>query len=141
MSRKAFFCFILTVTIISLSGERKIQAAGTVIYVSASGNDATPGTKNQPMASMNGAVNKMRKLKKYSGTTVEIRIGDGEYFMQEPLVFEPQDSGTNGAPLIIKAEEDFNGMNWEEIHRTKPLSRARAGSGRQRSAGRGRSAC
>ncbi len=106
MSRKAFFCFILTVTIISLSGERKIQAAGTVIYVSASGNDANPGTKNQPMASMNGAVNKMRKLKKYSGTTVEIRIGDGEYFMQEPLVFDPQDSGTNGAPLIIKAEKD-----------------------------------
>lgn len=63
------------------------QAEGTKIYISVSGSDTNSGAKDQPVASLNGAIGKLRALKssQIADAPIEIIIGGGEYFMQEPL--------------------------------------------------------
>ena len=99
------FCFVFILVIVLAGCNDREHTGGTVIYVSVSGNDANPGTANRPMASLKGAVLKMRGLNKSSHAPTEIRVADGEYFIQEPIVFSTEDSGTNEFPLVIKAEE------------------------------------
>lgn len=83
------------------------QATGVKIYVAASGNDANPGTKEQPLASLEGAVNKLRGLRESQALNgpVEVIIADGEYFLTGPLELHPEDSGTEDAPVIFRADE------------------------------------
>ncbi|WP_236778455.1 right-handed parallel beta-helix repeat-containing protein [Pseudalgibacter alginicilyticus] len=78
------------------------------IYVSTKGNDANLGTKTTPLATLIGARNSIRKLKKnktFQEQGVIVIISDGEYSMKEPLVLLPEDSGTAEYPIIYKAEE------------------------------------
>lgn len=84
------------------------RASETKIFVTVSGNDQNPGTQEQPLASINGAIEKYRALKssKKINDSVAIIIGDGTYFLSEPLIIDPEISGTNEFPLIIKAEEN-----------------------------------
>ena len=83
-----------------------VSHASAKIYVSTSGNDSNQGTKEFPLASLKGAVSKVQALPKdqKSDGPVEIIIGDGSYFMAEPLVLEPGNSGTENSPLVFKAE-------------------------------------
>ena len=85
----------------------KTHAAELKIYVSESGQDCNPGTKDFPLASLNGAVNKLRSLRSTGGVNspVEVIIGEGKYFMTEPLVLNPEDSGTASSPVSFRAEE------------------------------------
>ena len=82
-------------------------ASGLKIYVDRSGNDANPGTLEQPLASLKGAVSKLRTLRNSQpvNSPLEVIIGDGEYVLTEPLVFNPEDSGTADAPVVFKAAE------------------------------------
>lgn len=84
------------------------RASETKIFVTVSGNDQNPGTQEQPLASINGAFEKYRALKrsKKINDSVAIIIGDGTYYLSEPLTIGPEISGTNEFPLIIKAEEN-----------------------------------
>ena len=86
---------------------QEAQATGTKIYVSTSGNNANSGTKELPLASLNGVVSKLRTLKKMqpSDGPVEVIIGGGEYYLTEPVELNPEDSGTENSPVIFKAEE------------------------------------
>ena len=82
-------------------------AADLKIYVSVSGRDSNPGTKDLPLTSLNGAVNTLRNIKlagMVSGA-VEVIVGEGKYFMAEPLVLNPEDSGTADSPVTFRAEE------------------------------------
>jgi hypothetical protein len=79
------------------------------LYVSPSGNDADPGTFEQPMATLQGAKDKIRSLKAsgnlpQGGITVYLR--EGTYVMQETVVFGPEDGGTQQAPIIYRNYED-----------------------------------
>jgi hypothetical protein len=90
-----------------LSFATAAQSAGIKIYVAVSGNDSNPGTREKPLASLNGALFRLQMLKKTQALTspVEIIIGNGEYFMTEPCLFKPENSGTIYAPVVFKAEE------------------------------------
>lgn len=92
-----FFCFSI----------EKLEAANLKIYVAVSGNDSNSGTKEQPLASLQGAVDKLREIRKNHriNETVEVIIGDGEYFMTEKLMLYPHDSGKEGALVIFEAEK------------------------------------
>ncbi len=79
-------------------------ATAADLYVAPEGNDAWTGTLEQPnptrtdgpLASLVGARDTIRKLKA-AGTLqqpIRVRIQSGQYAVREPLVFEPQDSGT-----------------------------------------------
>ncbi len=106
--------------------ENEIQAAGTKIYVSKAGNDTNSGTKELPLASLKGAVSKLQILRNsqtFDGP-VEVIIGNGEYFMTEPVVLNSGDSGSENSPVIFKAEEGAHPVFYggKKIHGFEKLS-------------------
>jgi len=82
------------------------KAESHKIYISPSGNDSNKGTIENPMASLNGAIKKLRILKKSGqyNSPAEIIIKQGSYFMSAPLILLPEDSGNTENPLTFKAE-------------------------------------
>ncbi len=107
LNRKFSIVFTVLLTFILILNEFKSQAANVKIYISVRGNDGNPGTKDRPLASLQGAVDKLRVLRNAQTIdgTVDVIIGDGEYFMPEPLELNAEDSGTELAPVIFKADE------------------------------------
>lgn len=107
INRKIITVFAALLAIFFFSGENETQAAVTKIYVSTSGNDTNSGTKEFPLASLNGAVSRLRTLRKVQTfeDQVEVIISNGEYFLTEPVVLNCDDSGTEKSLVIFKAEE------------------------------------
>jgi hypothetical protein len=77
------------------------------IWVSPSGNDANPGTKEKPLATILMAQRQARELRRLNDPTIkggiQIILKGGNYQLEEPLLFRPEDSGTDESPTIIKA--------------------------------------
>ncbi|MGV8139033.1 MAG: right-handed parallel beta-helix repeat-containing protein [Mangrovibacterium sp.] len=103
------FSFLLTalLTIICFCNELESRAANVKIYVSVNGKDGNSGTRDRPLASLKEAVSKLRTLRnaQHLNGPIEVIVGDGEYLMTEPLELFPEDSGTDDAPVIFKADE------------------------------------
>lgn len=89
-------------------------ATAVDLFVSPAGNDAWTGSlaapnearTDGPLASLAGARDAIRNLK-LSGPLqqpVLVRVASGRYAVTEPLVFEPQDSGTEQAPITYQGE-------------------------------------
>lgn len=86
---------------------------GEVLYVSPEGNDAWTGRLDRPnvegtdgpLASLTEARNRVRQLKLTVSLTEPVRIimVSGRYRLDQPLVLEPQDSGTAQCPIIYEA--------------------------------------
>lgn len=78
------------------------------IWVSPQGNDAQEGTKNHPLATVHMALRKARELRRLKDPSVkdgiQIILMDGTYYLNEPLLVRPEDSGTPDSPTIIKAD-------------------------------------
>jgi len=76
-------------------------------YVSPKGNDLNTGTTEQPLSSLTGARNAIRKYRKNHTDPVSfvVIILDGTYIMKEPFVLTPEDGGTLEHPVIYKAEK------------------------------------
>lgn len=74
-------------------------------YVSPNGNDAHPGTAEQPFATLAGARDAIRRQKEQGqfAAPVQVNVQGGDYTLSEPLVFGPQDSGTAETPIVYKA--------------------------------------
>ena len=79
------------------------------IWVSPSGNDSNPGTKEEPLATLFKAQREARELRRLNDSSVkdgiQIILKGGTYFMEEPVFFRPEDSGTESSPTIVKAAE------------------------------------
>ena len=82
-------------------------SAQVTLYVNPSGNDDFPGTKERPLASLVGARNAIRSLKKNSDKkqAYTVLIEDGTYTMQEALLLNPEDSGLEEYPITYKTAE------------------------------------
>ncbi len=75
------------------------------IYVATTGNDANPGTKSQPLATLKGARDVIRKLRS-KGTLNEgitVIIEQGIYIMNEPLVLTTEDAAPANSPVTFTA--------------------------------------
>ena len=85
----------------------EVQAKSLKIYVSATGDDTNPGTKALPMASLSGAVSTLRIMNNDQNQQdpAQIIIGQGTYFLTEPLILRPGDSGSDDAPVVFLPEE------------------------------------
>lgn len=86
--------------------ERSVQLFSVTFYVAVDGNDDNPGTLTAPFATLERAHNAIRQLKKQQGKLkqpVLVIIRGGTYYLSQPLVFLPQDSGTAACPIIFKA--------------------------------------
>ena len=70
------------------------------VYVSPGGDDANPGTQQQPLATVEKAVEAMRD--RGAGT---IWIAPGEYYLAQGLTLDSRYGGTKDQPLVIRATE------------------------------------
>ncbi len=91
------------------------QMHGITLHVSPNGNDGWSGRSAKananatdgPLASLTAARNRIRRMQSSGSLTEPVRIivADGTYRLQEPFVLEPQDSGTERAPIIYEAAD------------------------------------
>lgn len=73
-------------------------------YVSPGGNDRNPGTVSHPFATLSRAQQAVRQVTRRGPVHVWIR--GGSYYLNEPLTFGPEDSGTAEAPIVYAAYQD-----------------------------------
>ena len=103
------------------------------VYVSPRGNDRWSGAlpepsadgKDGPVATLKGARDAVRRLKKRGPLTrpVYVQIAPGTYFLKEPLVLTPEDSGTTKCKIVYQGlpgkEPRISGgtviKNWEKV--------------------------
>lgn len=79
------------------------------LYVAPDGDDSNPGTKEQPLATLEGARDMLRQWKaegRYpvGGATVYLR--GGTYHVSSTFTLTEQDSGTQGAPVVYRPYGD-----------------------------------
>ncbi len=82
--------------------------APVTLHVAPVGNDANPGTAEKPFATMVGARDAIRAMKR-SGplpAAVEVLLAPGLYSVAEPIVFTPEDSGTAQAPIVYRGIDE-----------------------------------
>jgi len=79
-------------------------SAPPAFFTAPHGSDKNPGTKDRPFASPLRAQQAVRELKR-DGVTEDIlvTIGGGVYFLDTPLVFGPEDSGTERHAITYAA--------------------------------------
>ncbi len=92
MSRHRSYLLALTVLAIATAGGT--ASAATTIYVSPKGSDKGSGAITAPLASLQGARDRVRAMRKAGRATgaATVVIADGTYRLGEPLVFGPEDS-------------------------------------------------
>ncbi len=92
---------LFTVLIFSMCG----LSAKQWVYVSPKGDDRNIGTRDQPLASLAGARDRIRQLReqKQLTDTVYVYVLPGDYYMKGPLRLTGQDGGTAQSPVIFTA--------------------------------------
>src|SRR3972149_6479360 len=74
-----------------------IQLNAVDIWVSPTGNDNNPGTKDQPVATIFMAQRKARELRRLNNPSIKngihIILKGGTYYLIEPVILRPEDSG------------------------------------------------
>jgi len=113
-------CLLLLVFVVSSLSAREI-------WVSPTGRDTNPGTKEQPLASISAAQRQARELRRLNDSSIkegiQIILRGGVYQLEEPLLFRPEDSGTPESPTTIQAapgeEPVISGgvpvINWKKM--------------------------
>lgn len=116
-----------------------LPASAIEIWVSPAGNDKNPGTKEQPLATLLMAQRKARELRRLNDSSIEtgitVILRGGTYFLEEPLFFRPEDSGTENSPTVIKAAPGEQPVlsggirvaGWQKAGNIKGLPRKAAG--------------
>ncbi|MGB7328027.1 MAG: discoidin domain-containing protein [Rubripirellula sp.] len=73
-------------------------------FVSPAGSDLNAGTFDSPLASIAAAQARVRAFKQANtGEAVTVCLRGGKYYLTEPVVFTPNDSGTAEGPITYKA--------------------------------------
>ncbi|MCC9607827.1 right-handed parallel beta-helix repeat-containing protein [Blastopirellula sp. JC732] len=90
--------FVLSLFLLSIASTQCLAAE---LFVSPSGDDAQPGTKEKPLRTLAAAQTAVRKLKTDQAVTVTIR--GGRYELAKPLIFTPEDNGTKNHPILWQA--------------------------------------
>lgn len=75
-------------------------------HVSPNGDDANPGTKEKPFATISQARNAVRQINGTMSGDIAVVLRGGTYSISEPIVFDHRDSGTGGHEVIYCAAED-----------------------------------
>jgi parallel beta-helix repeat protein len=93
----------------------KLQSESTLLFIAPNGNDSWSGKQDNPnanntdgpLATIEGAQDCIRQLKLEQGgilkQSVTVLVRSGTYFLEKPLVFTPEDSGTENCPITYQA--------------------------------------
>ncbi len=99
--------YLLVIFISSLIFIPTFCAYGDVeFYVAIDGNDSNPGTKKKPFATIERARDAIRDLKTEHNDLsepVNIYFREGTYYIDELILFTPEDSGTEKCPITYQA--------------------------------------
>ena len=81
---------------------------GLELHVAPDGNDSNQGTANVPLASLEGARNRIREIKKTGlpAGGITVWVHGGVYSMPQTLELTEEDSGTSDSPIIFRAVEN-----------------------------------
>jgi hypothetical protein len=85
-----------------------LAAQAADFFVAPTGNDANPGTKDKPFATLEHARDAVRTLRaaNQNGKTlgpVNVILRGGLYPIRQPIVFSPADSGTAASPVTYQS--------------------------------------
>jgi hypothetical protein len=102
MHRIGTIC-LLFVGLLSTGPSRVARAADPVtVFVSPSGDDASPGTADRPLATLEAARDRAREARA-AGKAVTVRLRGGDYVRSKGFVLEAADNGTADAPVVYAA--------------------------------------
>ena len=90
------------------NGEEETRVPGAVIYVSPDGDREGDGTKESPLSSFTDARDRVRKIKDEQGIPeggIDVIFLEGVYRFTESAVLGAEDSGSDGSPVVYRAEE------------------------------------
>ena len=96
-----FFLAVAALLIFTIPSVASSQTGS--FFVSPSGDDENPGTQKRPFATIERAQAATRHMRVRGGVTVFLR--GGTYYLPKPLLFTPEDSGTETAPVVYRAYE------------------------------------
>ena len=91
--RLTFFCLFFLLAGIVL---------GVDLFVAKNGNDRNPGTLKSPLATLEGAKDKVRNIR----GPVVVYVRAGTYYLQKPIVFSEEDSRQADERVIYKAYQN-----------------------------------
>jgi hypothetical protein len=74
----------------------------TEIFVAVDGDDRNRGTNSEPFATVGRAVEAVRALRKQTSNPLKVWVRAGTYYLPEPIVFGPLDSGREH-PIVYAA--------------------------------------
>ncbi len=80
------------------------------LYVSPNGDDANPGTRDKPLATLAGARDAVRKLRGATArpttqpaTPVTVYLAGGRYFITRTVELDARDGGAEGSEVVYRA--------------------------------------
>ncbi|MFO1501853.1 MAG: right-handed parallel beta-helix repeat-containing protein [Verrucomicrobiota bacterium] len=84
-----------------------LAASALEVYVAPSGNDANPGTRARPLATLEKARDSVRALRRQAGANVgaTVSIAPGTYLRRGTFELTAEDGGTAPEPVIYRAEK------------------------------------
>ncbi|HEY0073526.1 MAG TPA: right-handed parallel beta-helix repeat-containing protein [Abditibacteriaceae bacterium] len=102
------FTLVVGTTMQNESVQAQDVAKASHFFVAPNGNDANPGTKERPFSTLDKARDAIRVTRKngapFSGAHVWVR--GGTYFLKQPFVLLPEDSGGDFAPIFYEAYQN-----------------------------------
>ncbi len=107
MKRHISLLLILTMIVTSITAFAATNAAsaGNAIYVAPYGNDKNPGTIEEPLATLQGAVDAVRASKNTDNPVTEVIFRGGDYYRTDNVEMTAADSGTAENPIVYRAYE------------------------------------
>ena len=76
------------------------------LYVAPDGDDANPGSFELPFATLHKARDTVRDVREAKEGPVVVLVRGGTYYLENPLVLAPEDSGTEDQPITYAAYPD-----------------------------------
>ena len=72
-------------------------------YVDPCGSDANPGSKKMPFKTLAHAQSIVRRHPNLGRSPLRVYLREGTHYLEQTLVFRPEDSGTRDAPVAYAA--------------------------------------
>lgn len=86
-----------------------VPVVGAEIWISTTGNDNYPGTREHPKQTLQAALRLAREMRRLRSPAMEegihIILREGTYRLYEPLCIRPEDSGGPKSPTVIRGAE------------------------------------
>ncbi|NUQ63189.1 MAG: right-handed parallel beta-helix repeat-containing protein [Pirellulales bacterium] len=74
-------------------------------YVAPAGDDANPGARERPLATLAGARDAVRGVNRNMTGDIVVMLAGGTYPISEPIVFDHRDSGTGCHKIVYRAAD------------------------------------